>query len=155
MMTFRKKISVIIPAYNIEDLIVRCLKSVRDQTYPSELMEIIVVDDGSSDNTYEVAMELADKYTNVQAIHKENGGSSSARNLGIEHATGEFLCFVDSDDWMDSNAIELLIRKYMETHADVGAADRYWRHRSPLPFFPLLLLREPSLIPLECHLWRT
>ena len=102
MPEFDKKISVIIPAYNIEDLLGRCVESVVYQDYPKNLLEIIVVDDGSTDATGKVADELAARFENVTAIHKENGGSSSARNVGIRHASGEYIGFVDSDDYIDS-----------------------------------------------------
>ena len=83
MPDFSKSISVIIPAYNIEDLLEKCVDSVAAQDYPKELLQIIVVDDGSTDATPQKADELARKYSNVQVIHKPNGGSSSARNAGM------------------------------------------------------------------------
>ncbi len=86
-----QKISVIIPAYNIESLLEKCVESVVHQDYPKELLEIIVVDDGSTDKTPFIADTLADKYENVTVLHKENGSSSSASNLGLKHATAEFV----------------------------------------------------------------
>ena len=124
-MTFRKKISVIIPAYNIEDLIVRCLKSVRDQTYPSELMEIIVVDDGSTDDTYKRIEEFIEKseqegeqYPKMLLLHQENGGSSKARNLALSAATGDYIGFVDSDDYVDSHMYESLMKAIEENSTE-------------------------------------
>ncbi|WP_408072235.1 glycosyltransferase family 2 protein [Butyrivibrio sp. JL13D10] len=116
-MTFQKKISVIIPAYNIEDLVVRCLKSVCEQTYPAELMEIIVVDDGSTDGTYARIEDFVEKevsnpekgYPKITLLHQENGGSSKARNLGLSAATGEYIGFVDSDDYIDPHMYEDLM----------------------------------------------
>jgi glycosyltransferase involved in cell wall biosynthesis len=101
MPDIKQKISVIIPAYNIEDLLVRCVESVVHQDYPAELLEIIVVDDGSTDSTGVLADKLASEYPNVQALHQKNGGSSSARNYGLSKATGDYIGFVDSDDYVD------------------------------------------------------
>ncbi len=100
MSDFDKTISVIVPAYNIEGLLEKCINSLADQDYPKELLQIIIVDDGSTDNTGRIADELSAKYSNVTAIHKENGGSSSARNAGLDIATGEYVGFVDSDDFV-------------------------------------------------------
>ncbi len=124
MPDFDKKISVVIPAYNIEDLLGKCVKSVASQDYPSELLEIIVVDDGSSDGTGKVADELADRYENVTVYHKENGGSSSARNLGIGHATGDYIGFVDSDDFVDSRMYSSLMSAALEYDADMVQISR-------------------------------
>lgn len=118
------KITVIIPAYNIEDLLGRCIESVVSQDYPKELLEIIVVDDGSTDSTGRIADEYADKYQNVTALHKENGGSSSARNLGIKHATGEYIGFVDSDDFVDKRMFGTLVDAARRYDADMVQVSR-------------------------------
>ena len=119
MPDFSKSISVIIPAYNIEDLLEKCVDSVASQDYPGDLLQIIVVDDGSTDRTPEKADELAKKYSNVQVIHKKNGGSSSARNAGIEAATGEYLGFVDSDDYISGVMYSSMMEAAMRTGADM------------------------------------
>ena len=124
MPEFDKKISVIIPAYNIEDLLGRCVESVAGQDYPKELLEIIVVDDGSTDTTGKVADELAARFESVTAIHKENGGSSSARNVGIRHASGEYIGFVDSDDYIDSRMYSALMSAAIEYDADMVQISR-------------------------------
>ena len=103
------KVTVIIPAYNIEALLPRCVESLVHQTYPSEKLEIIVVDDGSKDGTGKVADSLADKYQNVHVYHQENAGSSAARNNGLSHATGDYIGFVDSDDYVDEHMVEVLM----------------------------------------------
>lgn len=118
------KITVIIPAYNIEDLLGRCIESVVSQDYPKELLEIIVVDDGSTDSTGRIADEYADKYQNVTALHKENGGSSSARNLGLKHATGEYIGFVDSDDFVDKRMFGSLVDAAKRYDADMVQVSR-------------------------------
>ena len=115
----KKSISVIIPAYNIEDLLEKCVTSVASQDYPKELLQIIVVDDGSTDGTPHIADELARKYSNVQVIHKENGGSSSARNVGIEAATGDYLGFVDSDDYISGVMYSTMMEAALRNNADM------------------------------------
>ena len=87
-----KLVSVIIPAYNIEDYIGRCLDSVLSQTYKN--LEIIVIDDGSSDRTGEILDDYEKKNHRMKVIHKENGGVSSARNIGIDRANGDYIGFV-------------------------------------------------------------
>ena len=105
----RPKITVIIPAYNIENLITRCVESVVKQTYPEELIQILVVDDGSTDNTGRIIDELADKYSNVTALHEPNGGSSRARNYALSNAEGDYIGFVDSDDYISPFMYEKLV----------------------------------------------
>ena len=99
-------ISVIVPIYNTEIYLERCVKSLQAQTI-SEL-EIVLVDDGSTDGSGELCDKFAAEDPRVKVFHKENGGSSSARNLGILKATGEYLGFVDSDDYVDSDMYERL-----------------------------------------------
>ena len=99
-------ISVIVPVYNILDYLPRCVQSIMEQTYSN--IEILLVDDGSTDGTGQLCDELALTDGRIKVFHKENGGSSSARNLGISHAKGEYLGFVDSDDYIDSTMYEQL-----------------------------------------------
>lgn len=101
-------ISVIVPVYNIRDYLPRCVESICNQTYSH--LEIILVDDGSNDGTEKLVDELAAKDTRIRVFHKENGGSSSARNLGIRQAQGCWLGFVDSDDFISPQMYERLIR---------------------------------------------
>ena len=100
-------ISIIIPAYNIENYIVRCLDSLLNQTYKN--LEVIVVDDGSSDNTGKIIDDYASKYENIKVIHKKNAGVSAARNSGIDVANGDYIGFVDGDDTVDKEMFEVLI----------------------------------------------
>jgi len=99
-------ISIIIPVFNILEYLPRCVHSVTAQTY--ENLEILLVDDGSTDGTGELCDELAGEDERIRVLHKENGGSSSARNLGIYNAKGEYLGFVDSDDYVDPDMYERL-----------------------------------------------
>ncbi|MDE5747204.1 MAG: glycosyltransferase, partial [Acetatifactor sp.] len=92
-------ISVIVPVYNIMDCLPRCVQSLREQSYGN--LEILLVDDGSTDGTGQLCDRLAAQDERIRVLHKENGGTSSARNLGIEAARGEFLGFVDSDDYVE------------------------------------------------------
>ncbi|MBQ6407211.1 MAG: glycosyltransferase [Butyrivibrio sp.] len=124
MAQITSKISVIIPAYNIESLLEKCVASVATQDYPEGLLEVIVVDDGSTDNTFAVAKGLAVKYPNVTVLHKENGGSSSARNLGIRHSTGDYIGFVDSDDFVDPLMYRTLLEAAIKYDADMVQISR-------------------------------
>lgn len=105
-------ISVIVPVYNTYDLLSRCVNSIRRQTYRN--LEIILVDDGSTDNSGALAEKMAMEDKRVRVFHKENGGSSSARNLGIEKARGDFIGFVDSDDYIEPEMYERLLAVAIE-----------------------------------------
>lgn len=100
-------ISVIVPVYNIEDYLGRCVNSILNQTYSN--FELILVDDGSTDKSGEMCDRFAAKDTRVVSLHKENGGSSSARNLAISKAVGEYFSFIDSDDYIEPDFLERLI----------------------------------------------
>ncbi len=100
-------ISIIVPVYNIVNLLQKCVDSIRRQTYRN--LEIILVDDGSTDNSGALAEKIAMEDRRVKVFHKENGGSSSARNLGISMATGDFIGFVDSDDFIEPEMYERLL----------------------------------------------
>lgn len=110
-------VSVIIPVYNVESYLKRCLKSVVSQSY--ENMEIILVDDGSTDSSPQICDDWAKKDKKIRVIHKENGGLSDARNVGMEMAQGAYLAFVDSDDVIDPDFIELLLKTAYEQKADI------------------------------------
>ena len=107
-----EKISVIIPVYNSINCLEKCVKSVCDQTY--ENLEILLIDDGSVDGTDRLCDRLASKDSRIRAYHKENGGASSARNMGIQYASGTCLGFVDSDDYIEPDMYELMMAS-MET----------------------------------------
>ena len=109
-------VTVIVPAYNMEKYLARCLDSLLAQSYTD--LEILVIDDGSKDRTYEIAERYAGKDGRIKAFHKENGGVSSARNLGIEKATGEYILFMDPDDLIEADSVEVLVRS-MESGADL------------------------------------
>ena len=100
-------ISVIVPIYNIVEYLPRCVNSIRKQTYRN--LEIILVDDGSTDTSGAMAEKFAMEDKRIRVFHKENGGVSTARNLGIEMATGEYIGFVDSDDYIEPKMYERLL----------------------------------------------
>lgn len=101
------KISVIIPVYNVEKYLKRCLDSVISQKYKN--LEIILIDDGSTDNSGKICDEYAQKDKRIIVIHKENGGLSDARNKGLEVCTGDYISFVDSDDWIEEDFFEYVV----------------------------------------------
>lgn len=100
-------ISVIVPVYNTEKYLPRCIDSILAQTYTD--FELLLIDDGSTDSSGAICDEYAAKDSRVRVFHKENGGVSSARNLGLDNAQGEWITFVDSDDWVKEEYIELFI----------------------------------------------
>lgn len=116
------KVSVIIPAYNTEKYMVECLDSLLKQTLKE--IEIIVVDDGSTDGTLKILRKYeVDFPQKIRVFHKENGGQASARNLALKYATGEYLGFVDSDDWIDINMYEVMYSKAKNEGADIVICD--------------------------------
>jgi len=111
------KISVIVPVYNVEKFIKRCLDSIINQTMRD--LEIILVNDGSTDNSGKICDEYAQLDNRITVIHKENGGLSSARNTGLDVATGEWISFVDSDDYIEKNMYEVLYKTAIEEDVDI------------------------------------
>lgn len=118
-----KLVSVIIPAYKTEKYIERCLKSVLDQTYTN--LEVIVIDDGSPDNLYKIVEKYARLDSRIKLIRQENRGAAASRNHGLRKSRGDYIIFVDSDDYLEPNAIELLVNKISTENADVVMPDRY------------------------------
>lgn len=110
-------ISVIIPVYNVEKYFKRCIDSVLRQNYSN--IEIIIIDDGSKDNSGNLCDECAKKDSRITVFHKENGGLSSARNFGLERVSGEYVCFIDSDDFIHENYISFMYDKIIKNDADI------------------------------------
>ena len=110
-------ISIIVPVYNVEKYLNQCLNSITNQTYKN--LEIILVDDGSTDTSGSICDEYAKRDARIKVIHKENGGVSSARNVGLNIATGNYIGFVDSDDWIELNMYEFMIKKMQECKVDL------------------------------------
>ena len=100
------EISVIVPVYKVEKYLDRCIESIVNQTYPE--FELILVDDGSPDNCPALCDAWAERDGRIRVIHKKNGGLSSARNAGMDVMCGKYVCFIDSDDWIELNFLEVL-----------------------------------------------
>lgn len=118
----RMKISVIVPVYNTLEYLERCVDSIRHQTYGN--LEIILVDDGSTDGTGELCDRLAAKDRRIRVYHKENGGASSARNFGIWNAIGDYIGFVDSDDYIDEDMYQSMARAALENDYSIVQISR-------------------------------
>ena len=117
------KVSVVVPCYKVEKYLPKCIESLVSQTLPD--IEIILVDDGSPDLSGQICDQAAEKDNRIKVIHKKNAGVSAARNDGLEIATGEFIIFVDSDDYMPSDALQILYIRAEETKADLVIGDVY------------------------------
>lgn len=114
------KISIIVPCYNIAPYLQRCVDSILNQTYSN--FELILVDDGSTDKTGELCDELEQLDERIKVVHKQNGGLSDARNAGIDIADGDFLAFVDGDDYLEINAYELMIAEMQDAEVSLVSA---------------------------------
>ena len=113
-------VSIVIPVYNVEKYIFSCLKSIAEQSYSD--YEVILVNDGSTDRSLAVIDDFTGNYPDmsVAVINQENAGVSAARNRGIAEAKGEFICFVDSDDMLDSEYLALLVAEIVDKNADIA-----------------------------------
>lgn len=110
-------ISVIVPVYKVENYLNRCIDSILNQTYRN--LEVILVDDGSPDNCPSICEEYAKKDSRIKIVHQENGGLSSARNTGLTVTSGEFITFVDSDDWIANDMYQILYNTMISQNADI------------------------------------
>lgn len=116
-------ISIIVPVYNVERYLDECVKSILNQTYRN--LEIILIDDGSSDRCPEMCEAWAKKDPRITVIHKENGGSSSARNAGLDIARGDYIAFVDSDDYIDENMYTVLLQALQNAKTKIACCSAY------------------------------
>ena len=128
-----EKITVIVPVYNVENYLNKCLDSILKQTYQN--LEIIVVNDGSTDNSGTICQEYAQKDNRIVYIEKENGGLSDARNAGLDRTTGSYITFVDSDDWIEQDYVETLYKKIVEYQADIAVGNYYSFNESEGMFY--------------------
>lgn len=110
-------VSIIVPIYNVERYLDKCINTIVSQTYTN--LEIILVDDGSPDNCPAICDQWAKKDSRIKVVHKQNQGLGMARNTGIEHATGKYICFFDSDDYIADTLVEKCIAAYKEHNADL------------------------------------
>ena len=113
-------ISIIVPIYNVENYLRQCLDSIMSQTYQN--FECLLINDGSPDNSADICREYVEKDSRFHYFEKENGGVSSARNLGIERSKGQYITFIDSDDWVESNYLEVLYKSLIDEKADVAVS---------------------------------
>lgn len=109
-------VTIVIPVYNIKKYLAACVKSVTGQTFSN--LEILLVDDGSTDGSSRLCDELGKEDDRIRVIHKENGGAASARNLGIDEANGKYIMFLDGDDWLDADTVETIV-----AHAETNDTD--------------------------------
>ena len=129
-------VSIIVPIYNAEKYLDRCMKSLLNQTYHNT--EIVLVDDGSSDHSAEVCRKYTDQYEKVRFFQKSNGGAASARNFGIDHARGEYLAFVDADDYVQDIFIEKLLNLCLTYNSEIAMCDFVWVHTDECNFEQLV-----------------
>ena len=120
----KPKVSIIVPVYNVEKYLERCLDSLVMQTLKDT--EIIVVNDGSTDSSSEIIKKYEEKYENIKSYSKKNGGLSDARNYGLKYVTGEYVAFLDSDDYVDKTLYEKMYNKAIEEKADYVECDFIW-----------------------------
>ena len=139
-------ISVIIPVYNVEQYLRQCIDSVINQTYKN--LEIILVDDGSTDNSGKICDEYALKDKRIKTIHKKNGGVSSARNIGLDIAKGDYIGFVDSDDYIERDMYELLLNTMLKQKSQLAVCNWFkqinnnWIENERFPKKQILTINE-------------
>lgn len=119
-------ISIIVPVYKVEPYLRQCVDSILGQTYRD--IEVLLIDDGSPDRCGEICDEYERQDARVRVFHTENRGLSAARNLGLREARGEYIGFVDSDDWIEPDMYEVLLKRLQETGADIGVCGLWYEH---------------------------
>jgi len=115
-----KRLSIVIPMYNVEPYVERCLRSLENQDIPEEDYEVVCINDGSPDNSREVVLRLQKEFKNILLIDQENQGVSRARNNGIEKASGKYFLFIDPDDYVEHNSFKRILEKAEETKVQVA-----------------------------------
>lgn len=118
-----KELDIIVPVYNTEAYLERCLNSILSQTYKD--FNILIIDDGSTDSSYDICEYYAKKHDNIKTIHTNNRGLSCARNLGIQVSESKYVGFIDSDDWIEKFMLEKLIKDAKQYNADISACNMY------------------------------
>ena len=157
-------ISIIIPIYNVEKYLDECLTSVMNQTYKN--FEVILVNDGTKDNSIEIVNKFISKHNNIKLVNKENGGLGSARNVGINHARGKYLIFIDSDDYIEATYIEKLYTEIEKSKSDIVICgiNKYYENSKNIEPVNLEVENNKSYSSLEaikllftnkifCHAW--
>lgn len=146
-MVSQEKVSVIVPIYNVEPYLHQCLDSIIAQTYKN--IEIILINDGSLDQSGVIADEYKARDGRIKLIHQKNGGLSDARNRGMEEATGRYTMFVDSDDWLNKTMIETMLNTCINTGADIVQSAFYYAYPDRLLIDRRYLKREQHMITLN------
>lgn len=134
------KVSIIVPIYNVEKYLVRCISSLVNQDYSN--IEIILVDDGSTDNSSTIAKHFSENSPNVNYYYKKNGGLSDARNFGIKKATGEYLMFIDSDDYIDFDTVSKLVELSNKNNSEITCCGKYIEDENGKYYFKNVLKNE-------------
>lgn len=116
-------ISIIIPVYNAEKFLIKCLDSIKKQTYKN--IEVILINDGSTDKSGEICDDYCTSDSRFKVIHKENGGVSSARNCGLSEVSGDYICFIDPDDWVELDMIKVLFELTQNYNSEIGICGYY------------------------------
>lgn len=151
----KPKISVIVPVYNVEKYLSRCINSILDQTFSD--FELLLIDDGSKDKSGEICDEYAERDNRIKVFHKENGGVSSARNVGLDNAKGEWICFCDSDDWVENQFLYEF--KNMMHKGDLlsqGFHSLKWKNGGDKNIFEVSgIYDSTSYFPFLLHLYKT
>ena len=129
----QKLVSIVIPVYNVKKYLSRCIDSIISQTYHN--LEILLIDDGSTDGSAHICDEYASKDNRIRVVHKKNGGVSSARNTGLELAKGDYIGFVDSDDYIHPNMYQVLVNNIEIENADIAICG-FYDEKSPEIFVP-------------------
>ena len=114
-------VSIIVPVYNVEEYLERCVQSIRNQTYSN--LEILLIDDGSTDKSGQICDELRNMDERIVVFHKANGGSSSARNKGLDMMRGQYVGFVDSDDWVEPQMVEILLGSMKKHNSQIAVGE--------------------------------
>lgn len=122
-------VSIIIPVFNVETYVDQCLRSVHNQTY--KRLEIIIVNDGSTDNSLKVCKNWADKDNRITIIEEKNSGLSAARNNGLSISSGKYVLFIDSDDWLRTNAVEKMVNTFYKYDADMVTCQFFYYNGEP------------------------
>lgn len=166
-----KLLSIIVPVYNVEEYIHPCLESIYNQGLDEKDFEVIIVNDGTNDNSMEIIKDIISHHTNIIIINQQNQGISMARNKGLEKATGEYVQFIDSDDLIVKHCLPILLEKAIKSQADLIVADYKRIEDEEIKKY----LKDPSIVkgaykvyekkgsslfledlnPRECYIWRT
>lgn len=158
------KVSCIVPLFNCQDFAIECIESIICQSYTD--LEIILVDDGSTDRTSSICDDFSSKDRRVVVIHKINGGLSSARNAGVSAATGDYLCFVDGDDSVHPDYVSVLVKEVMENNAGVVSCGfhhvfngqnlvyrKEWEVPSKVVYQATVYLQKMLMSDISCVVW--